>query len=112
MSGRRSASMVNTGDEADRLIGVSGPDFTGGVVDEEPASSDPGIDIAAGETVVTDGPEGPVLVLVEIDETLRTGESLEVTLTFEEAGEVAVEAPVSARLRLTLDRWLREQAAG
>lgn len=105
-------AMVNNGDEDDELIGVSGPDFTGAVVDENSASSTPGIVVPEGETVFTDGPEGPVLVLVGIDETLRTSESLEITFTFEQAGEVTVDAPVSAPLRLTLDRFLREQAAG
>ena len=82
------------------------------MVDEDPASSDPPITIPAGGTVFTDGPDGPVLVLVGIDETLRSSESLPVTSTFEEAGEVTVDVPVSAPLRLTLDRFLREQAAG
>ena len=104
-------AIVNEGDD-EQLVGVSGPDFTGAVVDENPASSDPAITIPAGRTVFTDGPDGPVLVLVGIDETLRSSESLPVTFTFEEAGEVTVDAPVSAPLRLTLDRWLREQAAG
>lgn len=104
-------ALVNEGDEDDELIGVSGPDFTGAVVDENPASSTPGVTIPAGETVFTDGPDGPVLVLVGIDETLRSSEFLSVTFTFERAGEVTVDAPVSAPLRLTLDRFLREQAA-
>ena len=59
----------------------------------------------------TDGPEGPVVVLAGIDETLRSAESLPLTFTFERAGEVTVDAPVSAPLRLSLDRWLRGQAA-
>jgi periplasmic copper chaperone A len=104
-------AMVNDGGEDDQLVGVSGPDFTGAVVDENPASSDPGITIPAGQTVFTDGPDRPVLVLVGIDETLRSSESLPVTFTFEQAGEVTVDAPVSAPLRLTLDRFLREQVA-
>ena len=105
-------AMVNEGGEDEQLVGVSGPDFTGAVVDENPASSNPGVTIPAGETVFTDGPDGPVLVLVGIDETLRSSESLPVTLTFERSGEVTVDVPVSAPLRLTLDRFLREQTAG
>ena len=105
-------AMVNEGDEDEQLVGVSGPDFTGAVVDENPASSDPAITVPAGETVFTDGPDGPVLVLVGIDETLRSSESLPVTFTFEPAGEVTVDVPVSAPLQLTLDRFLRERAAG
>lgn len=104
-------AMINGGNEDDLLIGVSGPDFTGVVVDENPASSNPAVPVPAGETVYTDGPDGPVLVLADIDETLRTAQSLPVTFTFERAGEVTVEAPVSAPLRLTLDRFLRERAA-
>ncbi|TKJ22199.1 hypothetical protein A6V29_06625 [Blastococcus sp. CCUG 61487] len=105
-------AMVNTGDEADELIEVSGPDFTGAVLDENPESSDPAIRIPAEETVFTDGPDGPVLVLVGIDDpTLTSGQSLEVTFTFDRAGEVTVDAPISAPLRLTLDRWLREQVS-
>lgn len=102
-------AMVNTGSEDERLVGVSGPDFTGVVIDEGEITTAPSVPIPAGETVFTDGPEGPVVVLAEIDETLRTAESLPVTFTFERSGEVTVDAPVSAPLRLTLDRWLREQ---
>jgi copper(I)-binding protein len=102
-------AIVNDGDEDEQLVGVSGPDFTGVVVDEGEITTTPSVTIPAGETVFTDGPEGPVVVLAGIDETLRTSESLEVTFTFEQAGEVTVDAPVSAPLRLTLDRWLREQ---
>jgi hypothetical protein len=104
-------AMVNNGDDDEQLVGVSGPDFTGVVVDEKPASSNPAVTIPAGATVFTDGPDGPVLVLAEIDETLLSSESLPVTFTFERAGKVTVKAPVSAPLRLTLDRFLREQAA-
>ena len=104
-------AMVNAGDADERLVGVSGPDFTGVVVDEDPATSSPAVTIPAGETVFSDGPEGPVLVLAEIDETLLSSESLPVTFTFDRAGEVTVDSPVSAPLRLTLDRFLREQTA-
>ncbi|WP_254920330.1 copper chaperone PCu(A)C [Blastococcus mobilis] len=104
-------AMVNTGDEEDQLVGVSGPDFTAVLVDENPATSNPAVTIPADQTVFTDGPEGPVLVLAGIDETLLSSEALPVTFTFERAGEVTVDAPVSAPLRLTLDRFLREQAA-
>lgn len=104
-------AMVNGGNEDDQLVGVSGPDFTGVVVDEGDVTTNPSVTIPAGGTVFTDGPEGPVVVLAGIDETLRSAESLPVTFTFERAGEVTVDAPVSAPLRLSLDRWLREQAA-
>ncbi|CCH88450.1 conserved exported protein of unknown function [Modestobacter italicus] len=101
-------AMVNEGSEDDQLVGVSGPDFTGAVTNENPASSDPAIPVPAGKTVFTDGPDGPVLVLVGIGETLTTGKYLRVTFTFQRAGTVTVDAPVSAPLRLTLDRWLRK----
>jgi periplasmic copper chaperone A len=104
-------AMINQGDEDEQLVGVSGPDFTGVVVDENPATSNPAVTIPAGETIFTDGPDGPVLVLAEIDETLLSAEFLPITFTFERAGKVTVDAPVSAPLRLTLDRFLREQAA-
>ncbi|TFV63963.1 copper chaperone PCu(A)C [Geodermatophilus sp. DF01-2] len=102
-------AMVNTGREEDQLVGVSGPDFAGVVVDGAPGSSSLPIPIPPGETVFSGGPTGPVLILTGIDETLRTAESMPVTFTFENAGAVTVDAVVSAPLRLTVDRYLREQ---
>jgi periplasmic copper chaperone A len=104
-------AMVNNGTKDEQLVGVTGPDFTGVVVDENPATSNPAVTIPAGKTVFTDGPDGPVLVLAEIGKKLLSAKSLPVTFTFERAGKVTVDAPVSAPLRLTLDRFLREQAA-
>ena len=68
-------AMVSEGGEDDRLVGVSGPDFTGVAVEEGPPGTEPAIPIPAGGTVFTDGPNGPVPVLAQIDETLRSSES-------------------------------------
>jgi len=84
-------AMVNNGTKDEQLVGVTGLDFTGVVVDENPATSNPAVTIPAGKTVFTDGPDGPVLVLAEIGKKLPSAKSLPVTFPFERAGKVTVE---------------------
>ncbi|MDQ3505377.1 MAG: hypothetical protein M3446_06725 [Actinomycetota bacterium] len=47
-----------------------------------------------------------------MDESLLVSETDSVTLTFQQAGGATVDAVVSAPLRLTLDRYLREIEEG
>ncbi|WP_245177072.1 copper chaperone PCu(A)C [Geodermatophilus sp. DF01-2] len=91
---------------------MSGPDFTGVVVEGAPSAPPLEIPVPPGETVFSGGSSGPVLILTGIDETLRTAETIPVTFTFRDAGDVTVDAVVSAPLRRTIDRYLREQEPG
>jgi copper(I)-binding protein len=89
-------TITNTGTVPDRLIAVSSPDAAMGMLHQMSvangiASMHPinGIDIPAGKTVSLD-PNGFHLMLVTLTETLKTGQTLPVTLTFEKAGKVDV----------------------
>ncbi len=59
------------------------------------ASSEVDIPIPAGSTVFLGGAGGATVELAELTEELTAGQSIEVTLTFERAGEVTVQAMVA-----------------
>lgn len=92
----------NTGGPADRLLGASS-DAAGRVeVHETRREGDlmrmrkvEPLDVAAGERVVF-APGGLHVMLMELKAPLRQGERLALTLRFERAGEVSVEAEVLA----------------
>ena len=59
------------------------------------ASSEVEIPVPAGSTVFLGGASGATVELAELSEELTAGQSIEVTLTFEQAGEVTVQALVA-----------------
>lgn len=59
------------------------------------ASSEVEIPLPAGSTVFLGGASGATVELAELSEELTAGQSIEVTLTFEQAGEVTVQALVA-----------------
>ncbi len=59
------------------------------------ASSEVDIPIPAGSTVFLGGASGATVELADLSEELTAGQSIEVTLTFERAGEVTVQALVA-----------------
>ena len=92
----------NAGGGADRLLGASS-DAAGRVEVHETRrdgevmrmrKAEP-LDIPAGERVVF-GPGGLHVMLMELKEPLRQGETLSLTLRFEHAGEVPVQASILA----------------
>lgn len=95
-------TITNTGDTPDRLVAVAA-DFPrvevhqslmrDGVAVMEPA---PVLEIAPGETV-TLAPGGYHVMFMGLDAPLVDGDRFPATLTFEQAGEVAVEFAVEAR---------------
>lgn len=92
--------------------GCVGGAFEAFVVDDAAPSTPLRIAIPAGETVYTGGSGDADLILVGMDESLLVSETDSVTLTFQQAGGATVDAVVSAPLRLTLDRYLREIEEG
>ena len=96
--------IVNTGKEADRLIGGSTPvaerlelhesSLADGVARMRPAKD--GIAIPPGETVSLQ-PGGAHLMLVNPKQRPAEGEKFKATLQFEKAGSVEVEFVVQAR---------------
>ncbi|HEX2256140.1 MAG TPA: copper chaperone PCu(A)C [Afifellaceae bacterium] len=91
----------NAGAEPDRLLAAASPQagrvelhetsISGGVARMRPLPQ--GLEIASGQTIVLE-PGGRHLMFSELDEGLKAGESVPVTLTFAEAGELHVELPV------------------
>ncbi len=91
----------NTGEEGDVLLGAASPaaatvevhetiEGGDGTMSMQPIGS---LDIAAGETVRLE-PGGYHIMLIELTGELVVGDTIEITLTFETAGEVKVSAEV------------------
>jgi copper(I)-binding protein len=97
-------AVVNSGAEDDTLVDVSGEGFGDVEFDNgstasptgsstSGASSDAGIDIPADSTTFI-GDELTV-TLTDLDEALTTGQSLELTFSFENAGEITLPVTVA-----------------
>lgn len=93
-------AVVNQGQADDALVDISGEGF--GAVQIDDAATPPGgsgspgeIGLPAGETVYVDG-DGRTVTLTGLDDSLTTGQTLELTFTFDNAGEVTVPVVVSA----------------
>lgn len=95
-----SGAVVNNGDEADTLQSISGEGFEdarvlgdASGVSQSSGSGSLGIEIPAGSAVYF-GDDGASVLLEDLAEDLTPGQSLELTMTFEQAGEVTVRALV------------------
>ena len=91
-------AIVNDGTESDTLTSVEGDGFasaeiTGARAEGETTAPD-SIEIPAGEAVFV-GEDHIKVTLTSLDEALTTGQSLELVLTFEKAGDVTIDAPVA-----------------
>ncbi len=85
----------NTGSEPATITDISGPDFSGVRVEKSDGQGLP-LQVDANDNLYV-GAEGPPNVtLLDLDQSLRSSQSIPVTFTFAEAGEVTVEAMVSA----------------
>jgi copper(I)-binding protein len=100
-------AIVNTGNEDDALVGIDGEGFervriTGGgtAAGSTTGAGSTGstgsreIDIPAGSTLYL-GENGPTVTLAGLQEDLTSAQTVELTLTFENAGEVTVPAVVA-----------------
>jgi copper(I)-binding protein len=96
-------AIVNTGTEADTLVDVSGEGF--GDVEFDDGSTATGVGSSTGSSSSADGIEIPgesavfigdelTVTLTDLDEALTTGQYLELTLTFENAGEITLPVTV------------------
>lgn len=85
--------MADMGDEAisDDSMSDDGMEDMGGAMTMQQVSS---IDLAAGETVSLE-PGGLHIMLLDLTEPLQSGETFDLTLQFETAGEMVVEIEVS-----------------
>jgi copper(I)-binding protein len=95
-------SLVNDDTEADTLTGISGDGFGDVEIDDSTATttgsgsgaSSSELEIPAGGVVHVDGEE-VTITLTDLDQSMTTGQSLELTFTFENAGEVTLPVTVA-----------------
>lgn len=89
------AALTNTGTTAARLVDVVGPDFADARLIASDGSGG-AIEVPENDNAYLE-PEGPPSVVLEdLDTSLRSSQSIEVTFVFEDAGEITMEAPVAA----------------
>lgn len=105
--GRTTAAYVtitNSGSNADRLTAVDAPGA--GSVEIHTAGMENGVmrmrrleglDIPAGETVAM-APGGYHIMIIDVEEPVQVGSTVPLTLTFETAGNVTIDATVSMTL--------------
>jgi copper(I)-binding protein len=88
-------AVVNGGEEADTLVEVSGEGFGEVEFDNGStgSSSDEGIEIP-GDSATYVG-EDLTITLTDLDEALTPGQYLELTFTFENAGEITIPVTVA-----------------
>ena len=86
--------IANTGRTDDDLLDVRGPDFADAalVVDGEPGA----IRVREDDNVYVGAEGAPTVTLLDLERSLRSSQSIPVTLVFEDAGEVTLDVPVAA----------------
>lgn len=86
--------IANTGNAEDDLLDVRGPDFADAeiTVDGEPGP----IRVREDDNVYVGAEGAPTITLVDLQRSLRSSQSIPVTLVFEDAGEVTLDVPVAA----------------
>jgi copper(I)-binding protein len=86
--------IANTGTEDDDLLDVTGPDFSDAslTVDGKPAA----IRIPGDDNVYVGAEGAPSIVVEDLQTSLRSSQSIPVTIVFEDAGEVTLDVPVAA----------------
>lgn len=88
-------AITNTGTRPISLTDISGPDFAEVDVVRPDGEGLP-LDVEPDSNLYLGAQGAPHVTLVELQRTLRSSQSIPVTFTFDEAGEVTVEAMVSA----------------
>lgn len=85
-------AVTNVGPEPVVLTDVSGPDFAGVQV----TGGELPLEIPQDDNLYVGAEGSPTIVLRDLDESLRSSQSIPVTFTFRDAGEATVEAIVAA----------------
>jgi copper(I)-binding protein len=89
-------AITNTGSEPDTLVDVPGPGFADVRAEGGPEGAGVSIRVPGNDTVYVGAEDQPALTLVDIDRPLRSSQSMPLTFVFENAGEVSVDAVVTA----------------
>ena len=93
-------TVVNSGREDDTLVGIEGEGFgdaeirTSGASGASTGGGSDEIEIPADSTVFV-GEDDATITLTDLGESLTTGQYLDLTLTFENAGEIDVQVTVA-----------------
>jgi copper(I)-binding protein len=93
-------AIVNTGQEDDTLVGIEGDGFAeveidgGGATGVSTGAGSGELPIPADSTVYL-GEDGVSVTLTDLEEPLTVGQYLDLTLTFENAGEVDLQVSVA-----------------
>jgi copper(I)-binding protein len=86
------ATIVNAGEEPDTLTGVEGEGFGDAEISDEEIEIGPDTSVFLGE-------DDASVTLTDLDESLTTGQIIEITFTFEDAGEITVPVTVGTSTR-------------
>jgi copper(I)-binding protein len=100
-------AIVSTASSDDTLVSIAGDGFSSvEVVDPNAAASGAStgsgslnLTVPAGGTLFLSNGTGPAVTLVGLSEELGVAQSLDVTFTFQQAGEVTVAVPVGVATR-------------
>ena len=100
-------AVASTSDTEDTLVAITGDAFDSVEVVDPSAPSAAAADgtgaldltVPAGGTLFLGNGSGPSVTLVGLSEELTVGESVDVTFTFQQAGEVTVPVPVGVAAR-------------
>ncbi len=101
-------AVVNTTDAEDTLVSITGDGFTS-VEAVDPNAAAPAapatgsgslaLTVPAGDTLFLGNGAGPSVTLVGLTKDLTVGQYIDVTFTFQRAGEVSVPVPVGVAVR-------------
>ena len=102
---RLEVAISNSGPEDDTLLDVTGEGFSSAEVSGAPTAAGTGtagggLDVPVpAESNVFIGGDGPTVVLSDLEEAITTGQGLDVTMSFEQAGDVQVRVLVGTSAR-------------
>jgi len=85
-------AVVNSGEEPDTLTGIEGDSFADAEISDDEIELLPDTTVFVGEDDVS-------VTLTDLDESLTTGQIIEVTFTFEDSGEITVPVSVATPSR-------------
>lgn len=88
----------NTGGDPATITDISGPDFSGVEVQKADGQGLP-LQVDANDNLYVGAEGPPTVTLLDLDESLRSSQSIPVTFAFAEAEEVTVEVMVSSEER-------------
>ena len=101
--------IANSGRTGDELVDVRGPDFTGATLMADGETG--AIPVPEDDNVYVGAEGSPSVILQDLQTQVRSSQSIPVTFVFAEAGEVTVDAMVSAEGQEPVDPFDFEDPA-